>query len=62
MVKNTVFPGCSSLSMQSHSTLADVQKIITLRPVVISSSVNTVGKLRNFYTSLMFKTKSDFGR
>jgi hypothetical protein len=39
-VKKAVFPGCSSLSALTYSILADVQKFITLRPFVVSGSVN----------------------
>jgi hypothetical protein len=46
--------------LQAVSSLADAKKFITLRPFVVSRSV-PVGKLRNFSTSLMFKSKSDFG-
>jgi hypothetical protein len=40
VVKNAVFPGCSSLSALTYSSLAEVQKFITLGPFVISGSVN----------------------
>jgi hypothetical protein len=40
MVKNAVFPGCTSLSALTYSSLTDVQKFITLRPFVVSVSVN----------------------
>jgi hypothetical protein len=44
MVKNTVFPGCSSLSALTYNSLIHVQKFITLRPFIISVSVNTSWK------------------
>jgi hypothetical protein len=40
VVKNTVFLGCSSLSALTYSSLADVQKFITLIPFVVSGSIN----------------------
>jgi hypothetical protein len=40
MVKNAVFPGGSSLSAQAYSSLADVQKFITLRMFIVSGHVN----------------------
>jgi hypothetical protein len=40
VVKNAVVPGGSSLSAQSYSSLADVQKLITLRPFMVSVLVN----------------------
>jgi hypothetical protein len=40
VVKNTVFLGCSSLSALTHSSLAEIQKFITLRPFVASGGVN----------------------
>jgi hypothetical protein len=39
-VKNAVFPGGFSLSAQIYSCLADVQKFVTLRPLIISGFVN----------------------
>jgi hypothetical protein len=48
VVKNAVFPGCSSLTALTYSSLADVQKIITLRRFIVSGSVNNrwkAGKL-----------------
>jgi hypothetical protein len=41
VVKNAVFPGCSSLSALTYNCLTDVQKFITLGPVIVSLSVNT---------------------
>jgi hypothetical protein len=41
VVKNAVFPGCSSLSALTYSSLADVQKSITLRPLIVSGSAST---------------------
>jgi hypothetical protein len=38
--KNNVFPGCSSLSALTYSSLTDVQKFVTLRPFIVSESVN----------------------
>jgi hypothetical protein len=40
VVKNAVFPGGSNLSAQTYSSLAAVQKFITLRPFVVSGRVN----------------------
>jgi hypothetical protein len=41
-VKNAVLPGCSSLSALTYNSPADVlKKIITLRPFVVSGSVNS---------------------
>jgi hypothetical protein len=40
VVKNAVFPGCSSLSALTYNSLADVQKLVTLRPFIVSGSVN----------------------
>jgi hypothetical protein len=40
VVENAVFPGCSSLTALTYSSLADVQKIITLRPFIRSGSLN----------------------
>jgi hypothetical protein len=39
-VKNAVVPDSSSLSAQAYSSLADVQKIITLRPFIVSVHIN----------------------
>jgi hypothetical protein len=41
MVENELFPGCSSLSALTYSSLADVQKFITHRLFVVSGSVST---------------------
>jgi hypothetical protein len=40
VVKNAVFPGCFSLSSLTYSSLTEVQKSITLRPLAISGSIN----------------------
>jgi hypothetical protein len=40
VVKNAVFLGCSSLSALTYSSLAEVQKFITLRPLAVSGNVN----------------------
>jgi hypothetical protein len=40
VVKNAVFPGGSSLSTQTYSSLADVQKFITLKPFIVSRRPN----------------------
>jgi hypothetical protein len=40
LVQNAIFPGCSSLTALTYSNLADVQKFITLRPFIVSMSVN----------------------
>jgi hypothetical protein len=44
MAKNAVFPDCSSLLALTYNSLTDVQKFITLRPFIISVSVNTCWK------------------
>jgi hypothetical protein len=44
VVKNTVFPGGSSLSAQTYNSLADVQKFITLRPFIVLGHVNNQWK------------------
>jgi hypothetical protein len=44
VVKNVVFPCCSSLSVPTYNSLTDVQKFITLRPLIVSVSVNTCWK------------------
>jgi hypothetical protein len=40
VVKDAVVPGGSSLLAQTYSSLTDVQKLITLRPFMVSVSVN----------------------
>jgi hypothetical protein len=40
VVKNAVSPGGSILSVQTYSSLADVQKLITLRLFIVSGRVN----------------------
>jgi hypothetical protein len=45
MVENAVFPGCSSLSALTYSSLTDVQKFVTLRLFIVSGSVNTHWKV-----------------
>jgi hypothetical protein len=40
VVKNAVVPGGSSLSVQTYSSLTDVQKLITLRLFIILVHVN----------------------
>jgi hypothetical protein len=40
VVQNAVSPGGSILSVQTYSSLADVQKLITLRPFIVSGRVN----------------------
>jgi hypothetical protein len=44
VVKNAVFPGGSSLSPQTYSSLADVQKFITLKLFILSECVNNCWK------------------
>jgi hypothetical protein len=44
VAKNAVFPCCSSLSALTYSSLAEVQKFITLRPLDLSGSVNNCWK------------------
>jgi hypothetical protein len=48
VVKDAVFPGCSSLIALTYSSLTDVQKFITLRPIVVSVSVNNRWKDEKF--------------
>jgi hypothetical protein len=40
VVKNAVSPGGSIPSVQTYSSLSDVQKLITLRPFIVSGRVN----------------------
>jgi hypothetical protein len=49
VVKNVVLPGCSILSALTYSILADVQKFITLRPFVVSGSVNNHWKAEKLF-------------
>jgi hypothetical protein len=52
VVKNTIVPGGSSLAAQTYSSLADVQKFITLRLFVVSGRVNNRWKEQEvFYNS-----------
>jgi hypothetical protein len=44
VVKNVVFPGYSSLSAQTYISWAAAKKVITLRPFVLSGSVNNCWK------------------
>jgi hypothetical protein len=44
MVKMSGFSDCSSLSVQVYRRLVDVQKFITLRPFIITGSVNNLWK------------------
>jgi hypothetical protein len=44
VVKNTVFPGFSTLTALTYNSLADVQKFITLRPFIGSGSLNNCSK------------------
>jgi hypothetical protein len=44
MVQNAVFLDCSSLTALTYSSLADVQKFITLRPFIGSGSFDNRGK------------------
>jgi hypothetical protein len=44
MVEHAVFPGCSSLTALTYSGLADVQKLITLRPFIVLVCVNNLWK------------------
>jgi hypothetical protein len=41
VAENAVFSGCSSLSALTYNSLTDVQKLITLRPFIVSVSVNS---------------------
>jgi hypothetical protein len=52
IVKNTIFPGCSSLSALIYSSLAEVQKFITLRPLAVSGSVNNPWKAEELIYAL----------
>jgi hypothetical protein len=49
VVKNAVFPGCFSLSALTYSSLADVQKFITLVLFIVSGSVNTRWKAEKLF-------------
>jgi hypothetical protein len=40
MVKDAGFPGCSSMSVLTYSSLADVQKFVTRSPFILSGSIN----------------------
>jgi hypothetical protein len=62
MVKNVVFLGCSSLSAKTYSSLTNAQKFITLRPFIISESVNNCWKSEKLFYIYLFKPKSDSGR
>jgi hypothetical protein len=54
VVKNAVVPGGSSLSAQTYSSLADVQKLITLRLFMVSVRVNNSRKDKSvFYNYCM---------
>jgi hypothetical protein len=44
VVKTAVFPRLFSLSAQIYSSSSDVQKFITLRPFVVSGSINNCWK------------------
>jgi hypothetical protein len=58
VVKNTVFLGGSRLSAQTYSSFVDVQKVITLKPFVISGWVNNRWKESSI--TLEFGSRSDF--
>jgi hypothetical protein len=62
VVKNTVFLAGSSLSAQTYSSLADVQKFITLGSFIVSGRVNNRWKEKrvfyNYYIGLMVKFSS----
>jgi hypothetical protein len=52
VVKKEVFPGGSNLSAQTYSSMADVQKFITLRRVIASRRANNRWKDQKvFYNS-----------
>jgi hypothetical protein len=54
VIKNAVFSSGSSLSAQTYNSLADVKKLITLRPFIVSVRVNNRRKdKRVFYNSCM---------
>jgi hypothetical protein len=48
VVKNAVVLGGSSLSAQTYNSLADVQKLIILRPFIVSVRVNNRWKEEGF--------------
>jgi hypothetical protein len=56
------FPGCSSLSALTYISLADVQKFITLRPLVVSGSVNNRWKAEKFLYLFLFRISPNSGR
>jgi hypothetical protein len=63
MVKNTVFPGGSTLSAQTYISLADVQKCITPKPLTVSGRASNNWKdekvLYNYYIGLMVRFSSE---
>jgi hypothetical protein len=61
VVKNAVFPGCFSLSALMYSSLAEVQKFITLRPLAVSGSVNNRWKAEELLYVGMFVILPDSG-
>jgi hypothetical protein len=63
VVKNTVFPGGSSLSAQTYSSLADVQKCITPKLLTVSGHASNHWKdekvLYNYYIGPMVILSSE---
>jgi hypothetical protein len=63
VVKNVVFPGGSSLSAQTYSSLADVQKYITAKPLTVSGCASNHCKdekvLYNYGIALMVRISTE---
>jgi hypothetical protein len=63
VVKNAVFPGGSSLSAQTYSSLDDVQKCITPKPLTVSGPASNYWKdekvLYNYCIGLMVRFSSE---
>jgi hypothetical protein len=59
VAKNAVFPGGSSLSAQTYSSMTDVKKFITLKPFILSERVNNrwkeQGVLYNYCIGLLVR-------
>jgi hypothetical protein len=54
VVKHAVFPGCSSLTAITYSSLADVQKFITLIPFIRPGSLNNRWKAEKLLYVFLF--------
>jgi hypothetical protein len=55
VVEHAVFPGCSSLTALTYSSLAGVQNVITLRSFIGSGSLNNRWKSEKlFYVCLVY--------